>query len=819
MVLRLNSNDEIDHVLRHIEDIKVKTYDGRLFVPRRVLHNYLTPERIKKLLEITTSQSLKWEVVRTKYLAVFMILLTIDRGIYITHFIRHNHLADAFLPFQNEGNWPSDFRMFFEKFEQAQGEFCAQVLSSDTLDDKDLGEKIVVPIIACEVLKEGDSKTSKVQIHPDYNRMAPVYGSKCTAPPEFLVLKTCRASSVALYENEVRAYTMLRHHKDISVNIAQFYGSWRQGDVYHILLEYVEGGTLEDFFAKDPLASTWDMLGFWSKLLQILDPVCRIHCQIDPESYDKVSHGVHQDIKPHNILVTTGSSSPQFDGTFKLADLGLTYIPMHEVNESYGNRGRDRPGTQMYSAPECFRDEADLFVQRTVRPADCKKDVWSLACVLSEAVVWCVFGSSGLDEYRQLRSKETEILPKFSRTAYNGCFHDGTKVLSAVQEMHVKVRKGRRACDQIIIDVVPIIDEMFREVNQRPDALACRDRFRSALETAQLMAIPELFQVSSFKSSPASGSGSRSSNGLHELSIDSLAEGAASSPNSRTLARNLTHPVTRTPNGRLSQAQHSSSTQPLIIDHWSGLPRSTNQGGVINSSPRTLEFETATLDGQNGHCMGGPTPIFVIDSSASMRKYRKEVRETLQALAYVVKKLDRDGMDVYFTTSSMVGHGNHTTGILSKFDKVTFGGETYMEITLGKILTKCKSKRWVSRNIFKRGEDNWGKSIYVLTDGKWHGEDGDLCGIPDIIRRVSKDMKSRATLGIQFIQFGNDPVGGRRLEELDDGLDADIINRDIVDTERHDGNVYKMLLGHLSSTWDKATSHPSNATLEGNVCS
>jgi hypothetical protein len=69
-----------------------------------------------------------------------------------------------------------------------------------------------------------------------------------------------------------------------------------------------------------------------------------------------------------------------------------------------------------------------------------------------------------------------------------------------------------------------------------------------------------------------------------------------------------------------------------------------------------------------------------------------------------------------------------------------------------------------------RRESNWRKSIYVLTEGKWHGNDDSLCGIPDLIARVTSKMDSRGKLGVQFIQFGKDLVGTRRLRELDDGL-------------------------------------------------
>lgn len=133
---------------------------------------------------------------------------------------------------------------------------------------------------------------------------------------------------------------------------------------------------------------------------------------------------------------------------------------------------------------------------RTVRPVDCKKDIWSLACVLSEAVVWCVLGVTGLSDYRARRRAETTKLPELHRTAYNGCFHDGQKVLPAVQEFHDKVRRSRGAYDQIINDVLPIIEEMFEHVEQRLDARSAWTKFTAAIATANRLSIPTPFRVS-----------------------------------------------------------------------------------------------------------------------------------------------------------------------------------------------------------------------------------------------------------------------------------------------------------------------------------
>jgi hypothetical protein len=153
-----------------------------------------------------------------------------------------------------------------------------------------------------------------------------------------------------------------------------------------------------------------------------------------------------------------------------------------------------------------------------------------------------------------------------------------------------------------------------------------------------------------------------------------------------------------------------------------------------------------------------------------MKPHRKQVEDTFEALAYLVKRLDHDGMDLQFTMSPDSGHSRHREALLAKLRNVSYDGKSCMELTLGRALSVESNKQRWSASSFLNRENNWAKSIYILTDGKWHGEDDSLCGIPELIAQITKKMDNRVKLGIQFIQFGNDLIGTWRLKELDDGL-------------------------------------------------
>jgi serine/threonine protein kinase len=81
------------------------------------------------------------------------------------------------------------------------------------------------------------------------------------------------------------------NHDDLSDNLVQLHGCWKQDETYNILLEYVGGGTLADVFRRSHPTSKEDRLRFWSKLILVLNPVCRIHHHVDPHDESKVVEG------------------------------------------------------------------------------------------------------------------------------------------------------------------------------------------------------------------------------------------------------------------------------------------------------------------------------------------------------------------------------------------------------------------------------------------------------------------------------------------------------------------------------------------------
>jgi len=125
-------------------------------------------------------------------------------------------------------------------------------------------------------------------------------------------------------------------------------------------------------------------------------------------------------------------------------------------------------------------------MQQSIKQAHPAKDIWALACVISEAAVWTVFGQKGLDRYHRLRVEATNDEPTLRNTGYSGCFHNTRSVLSAVDQIHKEATQSRRAnIDNIVGSVlVTVGGMMMQDPARRPDAWRVYEDLKRAIELA-----------------------------------------------------------------------------------------------------------------------------------------------------------------------------------------------------------------------------------------------------------------------------------------------------------------------------------------------
>eukprot|EP01147_Barroeca_monosierra_P002687 gene2687-5577_t len=137
-------------------------------------------------------------------------------------------------------------------------------------------------------------------------------------------------------------------HKCSSPHIVGFFGSfWHEGEI-HILMEYMDGGSLDVVLQR---------------IGRIEEPVIAVITSKVVEGLlylDRDLKVMHRDIKPSNILVNS-------DGAVKLCDFGVS-------GELQGSLANSFVGTRSYMAPERLKGEEYSVAS----------DVWSLGISLIE---------------------------------------------------------------------------------------------------------------------------------------------------------------------------------------------------------------------------------------------------------------------------------------------------------------------------------------------------------------------------------------------------------------------------------------------------
>jgi len=168
------------------------------------------------------------------------------------------------------------------------------------------------------------------------------------------------------FEREARSLASLNHP-----NIAQIHGVDQVGDTRFLVLELVEGESIEDRLTRGPLPMD-----------EALDVARQIALGLEAAHEAGV---IHRDSKPANVRLTP-------DGRVKVLDFGLAKPARGGSGEPGSSSTNDSVfsteagrllGTPTYMAPEQARD----------RPIDRRVDIWALGCVLYE----CLSGRRAFD--------------------------------------------------------------------------------------------------------------------------------------------------------------------------------------------------------------------------------------------------------------------------------------------------------------------------------------------------------------------------------------------------------------------------------------
>ncbi len=183
--------------------------------------------------------------------------------------------------------------------------------------------------------------------------MGAVYKAEHPTLSRFVIIKKLTLRGDASMRERFRreAQIMMDFTSDYIVNV---YDHFREGSSYYIVLEYVDGPSLETLLRKERYLPE-------HVALRIFRSSCRAL------QYAHERGVVHRDIKPGNILIST-------DGHVKLVDFGIASIHGGQSEDSLTREGMTL-GTPSYMPPEQYADS---------RSVDKRADIYAMGVMLYE---------------------------------------------------------------------------------------------------------------------------------------------------------------------------------------------------------------------------------------------------------------------------------------------------------------------------------------------------------------------------------------------------------------------------------------------------
>ncbi|KAK4185315.1 kinase-like domain-containing protein [Podospora australis] len=600
-------------------------------------------------------------------------------------------------------------------------------------------------------------------------------------------------------------------------NVVKFYGSFRQLGSYCLILKYADGRDLGEFFDNCPAPSTpQDVVLFWKNLFQVFSGLDRIH-QLMSYNEDEVIKGIHEDIRPENILLMKGASGSRYDFTPKIVDFGLYSRVRTARARASGSMGLDHDGNQRFSSPKCCHHTAQRH--KGANMIATSADIFSMGAVLSHTAAWV--------------------------SGYEGCFHDSIEPLPVVRQHHCTFKER---CKKLRDDVTPAVLDwveefmLIRTPKDRLRARAILEKFEQLMDNWCKSMVPLSLPATTSLASPATDPPSCASDMTTMSPLfsepdpsPSTLDGASPPPTAppdaraqpvcrpslQAFANPVGVSVTKSAGSAEPQQQDSTTTMcddppiskesqqlsPLQTQQpTTSLATSTNPPPVTTLGPtirdiynfhqavlvRNVNPATADLVKYLEHNLGGRDQLFFIDGSSSMLPEKITISGGFRALAFYKAKKTKH-LQKLVERCEYHGKGQMMEGRLA-------------ELIDNVIVPRLPYRRFgINLNIRARKK----VSVYIFTDGDWGDErhHGDACRVERYVKRLIEELKhrrlDRTQVSLHFVRFGDKANGKKHLEHLDEcGRD----DMDIVDVKHMNGDVKRMIIGPLTrSNDDKAS--------------
>ncbi|KAH6894586.1 kinase-like domain-containing protein [Thelonectria olida] len=196
--------------------------------------------------------------------------------------------------------------------------------------------------------------------------------------------------------------------------------------------------------------------------------------------------------------------------------------------------------------------------------------------------------------------------------------------------------------------------------------------------------------------------------------------------------------------------------------------------------------------------LGPREQLILIDDFASMKRHKHDVQVAARVISYYVKRVDPDKMELYFTSEVKPHQCQTSSALETAINNHEFKtGCCSMRMNLSQILRNIVARPAFRTKAF---------SIYVFTDAEWEPGPARVDQvIAGAARKLQDEELPSEHIMIQFIRFGDSPVGRERLRHLDDDIveQFKLGDYDIVDTKSYDDSVPDILIGSISKWIDE----------------
>ncbi|KAI0968942.1 kinase-like domain-containing protein [Xylaria arbuscula] len=443
---------------------------GNKFLPLKSFQSLFTREKIQKELSGASNELIDFVDKRAKRtFATVLQTLVAQHKSSITRVMesfRAHEFDDTSLPIENEqlASYPNDcegkhaptLKVFHDKmlsqcystFLENQWKFLAPKFPLPK-ERRVLHRDCILPFTESgEYEREGGfSRVCKAKLRVDHLANPPntpendqesesseidVAIKKFKANKELSGNETERISPKSAWSREANVMEEFAISDLSKTQIARSIGAFSMNGDYYIIVPWAEGGTLQEFWDKNPkpkLSGTL-IMEFLQQYMDIATSLHELHSHRYPvverledrdpdEGFedrdpDERSNGIsilvsqgdlatpevpevsktttpeasnwrHGDLKPDNILRTKEGDAL---GPLMIGDFGLA--KKHNDLTKVRTYTETRHGTLKYEPPEAFDNS---------RPKSRSYDIWSMGCIIVETIIWLLYGKEGQKQF------------------------------------------------------------------------------------------------------------------------------------------------------------------------------------------------------------------------------------------------------------------------------------------------------------------------------------------------------------------------------------------------------------------------------------